>query len=194
MAADRSFSRLVSLACHDLRTPLATVHGFARTLDRVEPLQEKTLRYVGLIAAASAEMADLLDLLALVARIEGGRYEPTLQKVDSLELAHSAAEQVAAGTVEVNGDGATVAVDREWTERSLTAYAECAIRHGDNSRIEISVLGAELRYAPVTADSGPILLGDELRDLGAATAGLLVAALGGSVSLDGDALLVRLPT
>jgi signal transduction histidine kinase len=101
LAADQSFSGLVSLACHDLRTPLATVHGFARTLDRVEPLQEKTLRYVGLIAAATAEMVDLLDLLALVARIEGGRYEPTLQKVDSLELTRSAAQHVEAGTVDV---------------------------------------------------------------------------------------------
>ena len=30
---DTSFARLVSLACHDVRTPLATVHGFAKTLD-----------------------------------------------------------------------------------------------------------------------------------------------------------------
>ncbi len=194
MADDQSFPRLVSLACHDLRTPLATVHGFARTLDRLEPLQERTRRYVGLIAAASAEMADLLDRLALVARIEGGRYEPSLQTVDSLELARSAAEQVEAGEVSVQGEGAPVAVDREWTERSLIAYAECAIRHGDHDRIVVAVRGAELRLSPVTSGSGPVLVADELRDLGAAAAGLLVAALGGSVSLDGDALCIRLPT
>ena len=34
------FPRLVSLACHDLRTPLATVFGFARTLVRMEGLGE----------------------------------------------------------------------------------------------------------------------------------------------------------
>ena len=32
MTDDNAFARLVSLACHDLRTPLATVHGFATTL------------------------------------------------------------------------------------------------------------------------------------------------------------------
>ena len=32
--SDTSFARLVSLAVHDVRTPLATVHGFARTLTR----------------------------------------------------------------------------------------------------------------------------------------------------------------
>ena len=155
-----NFPRLVSLACHDLRTPLATVHGFARTLDRLDPLQERTRRYLGLIAEASEEMADLLDRLSLVARIESGRYEPVIQATDSLELARSAAEQVTAGAVDVNGEGVPVDVDREWTERSLAAYAQCAIRHGDGDRIAIAVRRTELRYAPVTAESGPVLLGD----------------------------------
>jgi signal transduction histidine kinase len=30
--------KLVSLACHDLRTPLATVYGFARTITRADGL------------------------------------------------------------------------------------------------------------------------------------------------------------
>jgi signal transduction histidine kinase len=194
MAAVPNFASLVTLACHDLRTPLATVHGFARTLDRVEPLQERARRYLGLMADASEEMADLLDRLALVARIESGRYEPVVQTADSLELARSAAGQVKAGPVEIRGEGVPVEVDREWTERSLAAYAQCAIRHGDSDRIAIEVRGAELHYAPVTAESGPVLLGDELRDLGAAAARRLVEALGGSVSVSGDSLVVALPT
>jgi signal transduction histidine kinase len=36
---DTEFARLVSLACHDVRTPLATVHGFVRTLERQLELQ-----------------------------------------------------------------------------------------------------------------------------------------------------------
>jgi len=31
---DTFFARLVSLACHDVRTPLATVNGFVKTLER----------------------------------------------------------------------------------------------------------------------------------------------------------------
>jgi hypothetical protein len=38
-----------------------------------------------------------------------------------------------------------------------------------------------------------VLLGDELRDLGAAVAVRVVRAQGGSVELDGDTLSVRLP-
>src|SRR6266542_2958494 len=45
-AADSSFPRLVSLAAHDLRTPLATIHGFAQTLLRMGDLQEPNDRYM----------------------------------------------------------------------------------------------------------------------------------------------------
>ncbi len=76
MSPDASFSQLVGIACHDLRTPLATVHGFARTLQR-SPLGEPADRYVEMIDLASLQIAELLEELALVARIESGRYEPT---------------------------------------------------------------------------------------------------------------------
>src|ERR671927_759129 len=58
---DTSFARLVSLACHDLRTPLATVHGFAHTIARTEELQEPASRYVEMIGAATRQLGDLVD-------------------------------------------------------------------------------------------------------------------------------------
>ncbi len=46
----------------------------------------------------------------------------------------------------------------------------------------------------MTGESGRILLGEDLRDFGAAAAGIHVEALGGSVAVEEDALVVRLPT
>ena len=129
MTEKSSFPTLVSLAAHDLRTPLATVSGFAKTLIRMEELEEPASRYLGIIEAASEQMVELLDELGLAARIEAGRYEPSLREVDTLELANAAAAA----------------------------------------------------------------LGEDLRDLGAAVAVLLVRALGGSVELAGETLHVRLP-
>ena len=37
------FARLVTLACHDLRTPLATVNGFAKTLVRGGQLDDQIM-------------------------------------------------------------------------------------------------------------------------------------------------------
>ena len=193
MGPDRTFAELVSLACHDLRTPLATVHGFARTIDRLEPLEARTQRYIGIMVEGSGQLAELLDRLALAARIERGAYQPALQEVDSLELARNAAALVA-GDVSVAGDGETVEVDPDPTEHSVAAFLTCALRHGDCNELACTVRGGELAIKPVTEESGRILLGHDLRDFGAAAARIHVEALGGSVSVEGDALLLRLPT
>ena len=192
-AADSSFPRLVSLAAHDLRTPLATIHGFAQTLIRMGDLGEPKQRYMEMIDAASRQLTELLDELGTAARIEGGRYEPSLQPVDTLELAHAAAEQLGEERVRVSGTGAEVQVDPEPTERGVSALAQAALRHGGLEEVELRVDGTALALSPVTAASAPVVLGQELRDLGAAVAVRVVEALGGSVDLDGETLTVRLP-
>jgi signal transduction histidine kinase len=190
---DTSFPRLVSLAAHDLRTPLATIHGFAQTLVRMDDLGEPKHRYVEMIDAASRQLAELLDELGLAARIKGGRYEPNLQPVDTLELARGAAEELGEERVRIGGTGATVRVDVDATRRGVAALVQAALRHGGFDAVDCDADGASLSIRPVTAASGPVLLGQDLRDLGAAVAVLLVEALGGSVAMDGDAVVVRLP-
>jgi signal transduction histidine kinase len=190
---ETTFPRLVSLAAHDLRTPLATIHGFAQTILRMGNLGEPNQRYVEMIDTASRQLAELLDELGVAARIEGGRYEPTLRPADSLELARGAAEELGEERVLVAGEGAEVRVDLEPTQRGISALAQAALRHGGLEQLDLRVDGSTLTISPVTPASGPVLLGDELRDLGAAVAVLVVRACGGSVDLDGDALLVRLP-
>jgi signal transduction histidine kinase len=190
---DTSFPRLVSLAAHDLRTPLATIHGFAQTLVRMDDLGEPKHRYVEMIDAASRQLAELLDELGLAARIMGGRYEPNLQPVDTLELARGAAEELGEERVRIGGTGATVRVDVDATRRGVAALVQAALRHGGFDVVDCDADGASLSIRPVTAASGPVLLGQDLRDLGAAVAVLLVEALGGSVAMDGDAVVVRLP-
>jgi signal transduction histidine kinase len=192
-AADSSFPRLVSLAAHDLRTPLATIHGFAQTLIRMGDLGEPKQRYMEMIDMAARQLAELLDELGTAARIESGRYEPSLQAVQSMELAQAAAIQLGEERVRVSGEGSEVHVDPESTERGISALAQAALRHGGLDEVELHVDGPTLTISPVTASSAPVVLAQELRDLGAAVAVSVVRALGGSVELDGEALTVRLP-
>jgi signal transduction histidine kinase len=191
--SDASFSRLVSLAAHDLRTPLATIHGFAQTLVRMGDLGDPNQRYVEMIDAASRQLAELLDELGLAARIEGGRYEPNVQPVDTAELARGAAEELGADRVRVGGDGSTVHVDVDATRRGVNALVQAALRHGGLDDVQCTADGTKLRISPVTDSSAAVLLGEDLRDLGAAVAVRLVDALGGSVTRDGDAIVVQLP-
>jgi signal transduction histidine kinase len=192
-ANDSSFARLVLLAAHDLRTPLATIHGFAQTLVRMGDLGEPKQRYVEMIDAASRQLAELLDELGTAARIEGGRYEPSMQAVDTLELARAAAANLGEDRVKISGDGSEVHVDPDGTERGVSALAQAALRHGGLDEVALHVNGSTLALSPVTASSAPVVLGEDLRDLGAAVAVRVVEALGGSVALDGDTLTITLP-
>jgi signal transduction histidine kinase len=192
-SSDTAFPRLVTLAAHDLRTPLATIHGFAQTLVRMGDLGEPKQRYVEMIDAASRQLAELLDELGIAARIESGRYEPNLQPVDTLDLARGAADELGEDRVAVTGQGAEVRVDVEATQRGVSALAQAALRHGGLEQVGVRADGSTLQVSPLTASSGPVLLGEELRDLGAAVAVTVVRALGGAVERDGDILSIRLP-
>ena len=193
MTDDTSFTKLVSLACHDLRTPLATVYGFARTLSRADGLDPTLAGYSEMIETASQQLAELIDELSLAGRIEGGRYEPKLERVGIAELAAGAVERLGDERVSVSGQGGEVSVDVEATKRSVSALVQCALRHGGLDEVSVTIDGPELRVSPITPASAPVVLGEDLRDLGAAVAVKHIAHIGGSVRVDGETLTVRLP-
>lgn len=190
MTDDATFAKLVSLACHDVRTPLATVHGFVKTLERTVELEPPADRYIEMIGAASAQMAALLDELSVAARIEAGRYDPPLREVDTLELARNAEERLEG--VRLSGEGTTISTDVDAVDRGVSALVRCTLRHGGLDEVSVVVRGAQVDVSPVTPPSAPVVLGQDLRDLGAAVAVRVIERLGGSVSVDGDTLTIRL--
>jgi signal transduction histidine kinase len=177
---DRSFPRLVSLACHDLRTPLATVFGFARTLQRSDELDERSTRFIGMIEEASQQMTELLDALGTVARIEAGRWDPALRPVGTLELVEAA-----------TGTGETIETEIDALKSGLRALAAAARRHGPVEQVTWTVAGRELRLEPITAAAAPVVLGEEEKDLGSLVARSVIEELGGSLSVSGEVLTVR---
>jgi signal transduction histidine kinase len=185
---DTSFARLVSLACHDLRTPLATVNGFARTMERAEGLEDPLGRYLEMILAAVAQMTDLLEAVSLIARIEATSYEPVLAETDTRVLAQAAAEQLE--DVSVDGEGVLVETDPAAAIRSLAAFASCAQRHGPAPAVTLRLEGRDVVVAPVTDSAAVVILGDELKDLGAAVAVRTVRALGGDAKVADGTLRV----
>jgi signal transduction histidine kinase len=192
VAPQSTFAQLVSLACHDLRTPLATASGFASTLERLDDLQPPADRYVEMIGAASAQMVELLDLLGAAARIEVGRFEAQLREFDSRELVDAAVERLGEEAT-ADGAGAQVMVDAAWAETALAALGECIRKHGALEQVVFAVDGREVAIGPVREGVGAIALGDDLRDFGAAVATRVLRAIGAELEVDGDRLVVRLP-
>ena len=185
--AAQHFPRLVTLACHDLRTPLATVNGFAKTLLRNGELDDQTLRFLGLIDAAGEQIADLLDLLALAARIEAGTYEPLRRQVDTLALV-----TFEDGRVTARGDGEPAVVDESALRRSFAALSSAALRHGELERVEWTVHGRELTLAPINAGAAKVISGEDPKDLGALVARIAIENTGAELRIENDALTVEL--
>jgi hypothetical protein len=74
----------------------------------------------------------------------------------------------------------------------VSALVQAALRHGGLDEVEVFVRGAEIDVSPITKSSAPVVLGLELRDLGAAVAVRLVDFLGGSVAVENGILTIRL--
>ena len=185
--AEDAFARLVSLACHDLRTPLATINGLAKTLVRGQGLGERESRFVEMIDGAAGQLAGLLEELSVAARIADGRYEPVLADADTLELACSSDERIL-----VTGNGEVVATDVAAVRRSLESLAITACRHGSLDSVTWSVTGRELVLSPVTEDAEPVVTGESPRELGALVARAVIEQLGGTLTAGGRALHVKL--
>ena len=192
MASQSIFAQLVSLACHDLRTPLATASGFAHTLQRLDSLEAPADRYSEMIGAASDQMAELLDLLGVAARIEAGRFDVQAREADSRELVDAAVARLD-GRAVADGGGAPVEVDPKWAETSLAALAECVRRHGALEQVTLAVDGPSVAISPLVEGVGAIALGEDLKDFPAAVGSLVLGAMGADVRLDGERLVVRLP-
>jgi signal transduction histidine kinase len=193
LAEETEFPRLVSLACHDLRTPLATIFGLARTLTRSEGLSPTHMEYASMIEQASDQLGELIDELSLAARIRDGRYDPKLETVPVADLAAEAVERLGEDRVSVSGRGGEVTVDAEAAKRSVSALVQCALRHGGLNEIDVALDGTNIRITPITKSSAPVALGQDLRDLGAAVAVMHIDRIGGSVSADGETLTIALP-
>jgi signal transduction histidine kinase len=187
MPSDERFPRVVSLACHDLRTPLATIYGFARTLTRADELDERSQRFLSMIEEAAEQMTGLLDELGTAARIQAGRWEPGLREVSTLELASSDDDRIAAV-----GDGVEVETEADIVARSLQALAVAALRHGPVDTVTWTVHGRALELAPITEAAASVVTGSELRDLGSLVARYVLEELGGSLELDRETLRVQL--
>jgi hypothetical protein len=128
-----------------------------------------------------------------VARIESDRYDPLIETTDTLRLARDAAERLGGDRAGSAGEGRDVEVELQATVRALAALARAALRHGGLERVELVAAGTDVTIAPVSPQAAPVVLAEDLRDLGAAVALRLLHALDCSVRLEGDRLRISFP-
>ncbi|HEY5527084.1 MAG TPA: PAS domain S-box protein [Candidatus Anoxymicrobiaceae bacterium] len=124
MVLDRMKSDFVSTVSHELRSPLAVIEGFAKTLsEHFERLDEETKREsIEIILKKSVALEGLIENLLDMSRIEEGRLEVSREPFDIVELCEGVSEDqervegLHEVRVETDARPVVVIADREKTE------------------------------------------------------------------------------
>jgi signal transduction histidine kinase len=206
--------RFLSLAAHELKTPLTSIKGFAYSLSRrMEKGEAADPRAVEILERQAERLHGLLEEMLEVSRLEMHRFVLHQEACDLGELVEAAIRSVrrlgAEGEIRVEASFALpLLADRERLERAICALLLRArsfgtpvtvqlARDGASATLRITWVGAGLTtqeraraFEPRWEESQPARQG-----LGMALfiARHSVALHGGELRADPDALVLRLP-
>lgn len=139
-ALDALKDDFVSVASHELRTPMTAIKSYLwMALDgRGGKLSDKQKYYIGRSYESTERLIKLVNNMLNISRIESGRMSLTFGTVDMIKLASEVAEEVKPRAIE---SGLTVKV--EGTELPM------AVADGDKIReVLINLVGNSLKFTP----------------------------------------------
>ena len=90
-ALDELKSRFVSIAAHELRTPIASLIGYVDFMlqDELEPLTQNQRSNLGIVERSGRRLLTITSDLLDITRLEAGRLELVLESVNLLALIHA---------------------------------------------------------------------------------------------------------
>ena len=206
--------RFLSLAAHELKTPLTSIKGFAYSLSRrMEKGETADPRTVEILERQAERLHGLLEEMLEVSRLEMQRFVLHQEPCEMGELVESALRSVrrlgAENEIRVEGaDPLPLSADRERVERAIAALLLRArsfgapltlrlVRDGNHAELRVTWAGARLTsheraqaFEPRWEEAQPARQG-----LGMALfiARHCIALHSGELRADPDALVLRLP-
>lgn len=89
-------SRFVSVAAHELRTPITSISGYLEVLldEEISPLTPEQREYLEIVQSSAGRMLDIANNLLDVTRIEAGRIELVLQPSDLVALIQTVVNEI----------------------------------------------------------------------------------------------------
>jgi signal transduction histidine kinase len=160
---------------HDLRTPLTSILGSARTLERRGPqLAREDGDHLLRVIAQQAERLTAMVSEAFAREISSPDAPPRLRRTNMRELAErvAAAARVArGGTIALQAEEGMIVTDPDRLERALLNLLDNALKYSPDGE-PAHVVGERSgeRYSFTVADSGPGVAADILPSLFAAFA------------------------
>jgi signal transduction histidine kinase len=163
---DQERRELVANISHDLRTPMASLHGYLETLSLKDATlsPEERRRYLGIALDQSRKVGGLAQSLLELVRLEHGFVQPVLERFSLIDLVQDIFQKfeltAEARQVELKAHFVpnlpTVCADLGLIERVLTNLVDNALRHtplGGEIEFDLTPHGA---LVDVTiSDTGP---------------------------------------
>ncbi|MGZ9664506.1 HAMP domain-containing histidine kinase [Pseudomonas monsensis] len=163
---DQERRELVANISHDLRTPLASLHGYLETLSLKDATlsPEERRRYLGIALDQSRKVGGLAQSLLELVRLEHGFVQPVPERFSLLDLVQDIFQKfeltAEARQVELKAHFVpnlpTVCADLGLIERVLTNLVDNALRHtpkGGELEFDLQPHGA--RVEVTVSDTGP---------------------------------------
>jgi K+-sensing histidine kinase KdpD len=184
-------------ACHELRSPLAVVYGFARMLETGPDQDPTTAKYVAQIVRGAERLDLLLDDLGKLGRIASGRLNPQLESVALKDVVDAlGAAAVNEGRLRIDaGSDVHVKVDPAWLGDALQAIVDgLCFEEGIDIQLSWRHEQHDVVVQLVPNSSFPMVdVEPEKSGLGISLARVRVIAMGGSFDGSGDRITVTLP-
>ncbi len=171
-AVEEERRMLMDSICHDLKTPITSILGYAEgILDGVADTPEKTRQYAGVIRKKSISLQTLSDDLSLLSRLENAQLPLDLAVCDLAVLVGELAEEFRGEVPDVSlavtvPSGLVCRIDREKIGRVLLNLLQNSVKYhkvgGPPPRIEIAARGVEDRVLLTVSDNGSGVPAQEL--------------------------------
>jgi len=163
---DQERREMVANISHDLRTPLASLHGYLETLSlKSDKLSaEERQRYLAIALAQSAKVGGLAQSLFELARLEHGMVQAMPEDFSIVDLTQDVLEKFAlpaeAKHLQLRAGVPpalpAVSADLGMIERVLTNLLDNAIRHTPaGGTVEVDLATVDGKVAVTVSDTGP---------------------------------------
>jgi signal transduction histidine kinase len=141
---DRLKDEFIAIVSHELRTPLTSVYGAAVTLREHELDEGRRNALLEIVSTESARLARLLDDVLWVSRLDSGRADTFITRVEASELVSDVVDATrtrlpAELSLELHrpSDRLAVSADPDKLRQVLVNLIENAVKYSDEGRIQI---------------------------------------------------------
>jgi signal transduction histidine kinase/HAMP domain-containing protein len=150
--ASRSKSAFLSMAAHELRTPLSVITGYLSMLQDGSIPVDRAQRAISMLVTKAKELNAIVNDLLIAARVEAGTVEVQMATVDLRDLVREAIDRAEARinllraqvTLQAADEPVPIQADRRQMARVLDNLLNNALTYSrDEPQIEITVAGGD---------------------------------------------------